>query len=188
MLNDLDINSYDRDGLKSFFGVVCQDYQIYPVSVGDNLSVNGAIADAKIREAIRKTGLQDRIRDIDQVIGKEISDDGLVLSGGERQRLALARMIANDFPVVILDEPTSAVDALAERKINSIILDALKGTRRTLVFISHRLSTTKLVDRILVFEDGRIVEEGNHRELMEKKGLYSKLYHEQSNLYKGQGI
>lgn len=90
--------------------------------------------------------------------------------------------------VLILDEPTSAVDALAERKINSIILDALKDTRRTLVFISHRLSTTKLVDRILVFEDGRIVEEGNHRELMEKKGLYSKLYHEQSNLYKGQGI
>ena len=85
--------------------------------------------------------------------------------------MALARMIANDFPVVILDEPTSAVDALAEIKINSIILDALKGTRRTLVFISHRLSTTKLVDRILVFEDGRIVEEGNHRELMEKKGL-----------------
>lgn len=188
LLNDLDINSYDRDGLKSFFGVVCQDYQIYPVSVRDNLSVNGAIADVKIREAIRKTGLQDRIRDIDQVIGKEISDDGLVLSGGERQKLALARMIANDFPVVILDEPTSAVDALAERKINSIILDALKDTRRTLVFISHRLSTTKLVDRILVFEDGRIVEEGNHRELMEKKGLYSKLYHEQSNLYKGQGI
>ena len=84
LLNDLDINSYDRDGLKSFFGVVCQDYQIYPVSVRDNLSVNGAVADAKIREAIRKTGLQDRIRDIDQVIGKEISDDGLVLSGGER--------------------------------------------------------------------------------------------------------
>ena len=113
LLNGLDINSYDRDALKSFFGVVCQDYQIYPVSVRDNLSVNGAIADAKIREAIRKTGLQDRIRDIDQVIGKEISDDGLVLSGGEQQRLTLARMIANDFPVVILDEPTSAVDALA---------------------------------------------------------------------------
>lgn len=188
LLNNLDINSYNRDELKSFFGVVCQDYQIYPISIRDNLSINGAIAASKIIEAIHKVGLQSRIHDIDNVIGKEIRDDGLVLSGGEQQRLALARMIANDFPVVILDEPTSALDALAERKINTIILDALKDTDRTLIFISHRLSTTKLVDRILVFEDGRIVEEGSHMKLMEKKGLYSKLYQEQSNMYKGQGI
>ena len=111
-----------------------------------------------------------------------------MLSGGERQRLALARMIVNDFPVVILDEPTSALDAQAERKINTIILDALKDTNRTLIFISHRLSTTKLVDRILVFDDGRIIEEGNHKELLEKEGLYSKLYNEQSNMYKGRNI
>lgn len=188
LLNNLDINSYNRDELKSFFGVVCQDYQIYPISIRDNLSINGAIAASKIIETIHKVGLQSRIHDIDNVIGKEIRDDGLVLSGGEQQRLALARMIANDFPVVILDEPTSALDALAERKINTIILDALKDTDRTLIFISHRLSTTKLVDRILVFEDGRIVEEGSHMKLMEKKGLYSKLYQEQSNMYKGQGI
>ncbi len=188
LLNGLDINSYACDELKSFFGVVLQDYQIYPVSIRDNLSINGAIATPEIMEAVQRVGLQNRIHDIDKVIGKELSDDGLVLSGGERQRLALARMIANDFPVVILDEPTSALDALTERKMNTIILDALKDTNRTLIFISHRLSTTKLVDRILVFDDGRIIEEGNHMELMEKEGLYSKLYHAQSNMYKGQGI
>ena len=188
LLNNLDINSYDRDELKSFFGVVFQDYHIYPVSVRDNLSINGAIATSEIIEAIQKVGLQNRIHDIDNVIGKELSDRGLMLSGGERQRLALARMIVNDFPVVILDEPTSALDAQAERKINTIILDALKDTNRTLIFISHRLSTTKLVDRILVFDDGRIIEEGNHKELLEKEGLYSKLYNEQSNMYKGRNI
>lgn len=188
LLNGLDINSYACDELKSFFGVVFQDYQIYPVSVRDNLSINGVIATPEIMEALQRVGLQNRVHDIDKVIGKELSDDVLVLSGGERQRLALARMIANDFPVVILDEPTSALDALTERRMNTIILDALKDTNRTLIFISHRLSTTKLVDRILVFDDGRIIEEGNHMELMEKEGLYSKLYHAQSNMYKGQGI
>ncbi len=187
-LNNLDIASYERDELKSFFGVICQDYQIYPVSVRDNISINGPLSPSEITEAIRKVGLWNRIQDIDDVIGKELNDNGLELSGGEAQRLALARVLANDFPVVILDEPTSALDAHTERSINSIILDALKDTKRTLIFISHKLSTAKLVDRILVFDNGRIIEEGNHEELMAKEGLYSKLYHEQSNMYKGKSL
>ena len=122
------------------------------------------------------------------MVWKEINDKGLELSGGERQRLALARVVANKFPVVILDEPTSALDALTERNINQLLLSALKDTNRTLIFISHKLSTTKLVDRILVFEHGRIVEQGNHDQLMKKEGLYSRMYNEQSNMYKGQNI
>lgn len=101
--------------------MVCQDYQIYPVSVRDNVSINGPIADADIIDAIQKVGLADRINDINIAIGKEINDKGLVLSGGERQRLALARVAANKFSVVILDEPTSALDALTERNINQLI-------------------------------------------------------------------
>lgn len=188
LLNGTDINAYDRRELKSFFGVVCQDYQIYPISVRDNVSMGCSLTDADVRDAIRKVGLGERIPDIDAVIGKEIDDAGLELSGGERQRLALARVVANPFPVVILDEPTSALDALTERSMNQLILEALKNTGRTLIFISHKLSTTKLVDRILVFDGGRIVEDGNHGELMEKRGLYWKMYQEQSNLYKGQLI
>lgn len=111
-----------------------------------------------------------------------------MLSGGERQRLALARVIANPFPVVVLDEPTSALDALTERNMNRLILDALRDTGRTLLFISHKLSTTKLVDRILVFDGGRLVEEGDHAALMEKKGIYAKMYLEQTNLYKWQSV
>ena len=188
LLNGTDINAYGRRELKSFFGVVCQDYQIYPVSIRDNVSINGCVADADIKDAIIKVGLADRINDINLVVGKEINDKGLELSGGERQRLALARVVANKFPVVILDEPTSALDALTERNINQLLLSALKDTNRTLIFISHKLSTTKLVDRILVFEHGRIVEQGNHDQLMKKEGLYSRMYNEQSNMYKGQNI
>lgn len=187
-LNGRDINACPKEELKSFFGVACQDYKIYPVSVRDNVAAGSTASDAQIREAIEKVGLADRIPDIDALIGKEIDDRGLVLSGGERQRLALARVIANPFPVVVLDEPTSALDAITERDMNRLILEALKDTERTLLFISHKLSTTKLVDRILVFDDGRILEEGNHAELMEKQGLYAKMYQEQSNLYKGRDI
>lgn len=188
LLNDTDINAYGRGELKSFFGVVCQDYHIYPMSIRDNVSINGPIADTDIMDAIQKVGLADRIGDINLMIGKEIDDKGLELSGGERQRLALARVVANPFPVVILDEPTSALDALTERNINQLILRALEDTGSTLIFISHKFSTTKLVDRILVFDRGRIVEDGSHAELMEKKGLYSRMYEEQRNMYKGQGI
>ncbi len=158
------------------------------MSIRDNVSINGCVADADIKDAIIKVGLADRINDINLVVGKEINDKGLELSGGERQRLALARVVANKFPVVILDEPTSALDALTERNINQLLLSALKDTNRTLIFISHKLSTTKLVDRILVFEHGRIVEQGNHDQLMKKEGLYSRMYNEQSNMYKGQNI
>lgn len=111
-----------------------------------------------------------------------------MLSGGERQRLALARVVANKFPVVILDEPTSALDAITERNINWLILNALKDAGSTLIFISHKLSTTKLVDRILVFDNGMIVEDGNHAELMEQGGLYSRMYREQNSMYKGQSV
>ncbi len=188
LLNGIDINAYERGELKSFFGVVCQDYQIYPVSVRDNVSINGPIADADIIDAIQKVGLADRINDINIAIGKEINDKGLVLSGGERQRLALARVAANKFSVVILDEPTSALDALTEKNINQLILNALRDIGSTLIFISHKLSTTKLVDRILVFDNGRIVEDGNHEELMKQGGLYSKMYQAQSNMYKGKSV
>lgn len=118
-------------------------------------------------------------------IGKELDSDGLELSGGECQKLALARVVANKYPFVILDEPTSALDAISERQINSLIIDALKDSGRTLLFISHKLSTTKLVDRILVFKNGKIVEDGNHEELIKNKGLYYRLYQEQRNMYKG---
>ena len=185
LLNNVNIDTYDRESLNTFFGVVSQDYHIYPVSVRDNVAINGKIDDSLITDAIQKVGLAERIGNLSDVVGKEIEDAGLELSGGERQRLALARVVANRFPVVVLDEPTSALDAITERDINQMILSALHDTGSTLLFISHKLSTTKLVDRILVFDKGRIVEDGNHEKLIQNNGLYARMYHEQKNMYKG---
>lgn len=95
----------------------------------------------------------------------------------------LARIIANRYPLVILDEPTSALDPLTERKINRYVMQTLASPERTILFISHRLFTTQLADRILVFDKGTIVEEGNHCELMEKKGHYYEMYQLQQKLY-----
>ena len=183
LLNGVDIHSYDD--LTSFFGVVLQDFQIYPISVRENIAVDGPVSDDDIMSAIREVGLHKKIHSPEINIGKELDSDGLELSGGECQKLALARVVANKSPFVILDEPTSALDAISERQINSLIIDALKDSGRTLLFISHKLSTTKLVDRILVFKNGKIVEDGNHEELIKNKGLYYRLYQEQRNMYKG---
>lgn len=185
LLNNVDINAYDRGSLNTFYGVVSQDYHIYPVSVRDNVAINGKIDDSLISDAIHKVGLAEKISNLSDMVGKEIEDTGLELSGGERQRLALARVVANRFPLVVLDEPTSALDAITERNINQIVLNALHDSGSTLLFISHKLSTTKLVDRILVFDKGRIVEDGNHEKLMQNNGLYARMYHEQKNMYKG---
>ena len=167
------------------FGVVSQNYQIYPVSVKNNICINGVLPDSVVLEAIEKVGLSERIKDINCLIGKEVDDNGIELSGGQLQRLAIARVIANKYPVVILDEPTSALDSITEQNINRLVMDALNDSGSTLIFISHKMSTTKLVDRILVFKDGKIIEDGNHNELMDKQGYYAKLYHEQNSMYKG---
>lgn len=187
LLNGVDIGEYGEDELQEFFGVVYQDFHLFPMSVRENVCVNGSLGSDKVREAIRSMGLEERIRDLDMQVTKEFSDDGLVLSGGEEQRLALARVVANRYPFVILDEPTSALDPVTEREINQYVMEAMAGEDRTLLFISHKLSTTRLVDRILVFRDGTIIEEGNHSQLMEKRGHYYEMYTAQKSMYGEKG-
>lgn len=183
LLNGADIETYAPEALQSFFGVVHQDYHLFPMSVRENICVNGSLSDDVIFKALKSMGLDQKIQDLDMQITREFSDDGLVLSGGEGQRLALARVVANQYPFVILDEPTSALDPLTERDINRSVIEAMADKDRTLLFISHKLSTTRLVDRILVFQDGTIIEEGNHKQLMEKKGHYYEMYTTQQSMY-----
>ncbi len=183
MLNGIDIREYDSDDLQNFFGVVHQDFHLFPMSVRENISVKDSLSNNVIFQALKSMGLEQRIQDPDRQVTKEFSDDGLVLSGGESQRLALARVVANQYHFVILDEPTSALDPLTEREINQYVMKAMAGPNRTLLFIYHKLSTTRLVDRILVFKDGTIIEEGNHRQLMEKKGHYYEMYTTQQSMY-----
>lgn len=181
-LNGRDLNDFSSEELKSFFGAVLQDFHLYPLSVRENISVNGPLDDETLWSAIHKVGLDDSITDLDLPLTREFSDEGLELSGGQQQRLALTRVIANGYPFIILDEPTSALDPITEQEIYRLIFEA--AADKTLLFISHRLSTTRFVDRILVLKDGTIAEEGNHRELMEKKGYYHYLYTLQENMYR----
>ena len=125
------------------------------------------------------------IHSLDTQLTREFSDDGLELSGGQLQRLALARVVARGYPFVILDEPTSALDPITEREIYRLLAHALAD--RTLLFISHRLASTRFVDRIIVVRNGTIEESGSHVELMAAKGYYYSLYTLQESLYKEAG-
>ena len=153
------------------------------MSVRDNIRAGEELSEEEIQNAVNQLEVRKKIRNLDQSISREFADDGPVLSGGESQQLMLARIIANRYPFVILDEPTSALDPLTERKINRYVMQTLASPERTILFISHRLFTTQLADRILVFDKGTIVEEGNHCELMEKKGHYYEMYQLQQKLY-----
>ena len=185
-LNDKNLNDFAPDQLNSFFGVVLQDFHLYPISVRENICVNGPLDDTALWSTIHKMGLQDCITDLNVRLTKEFSDDGLELSGGQQQKLAFTRVIANPYPFIILDEPTSALDPIAEREIYQLMLQAV--TDKTLLFISHRLATTRFVDRILVLKDGAIIEEGSHQQLMDAQGYYHYLYTLQENMYRERSI
>ena len=138
-----------------------------------------------IKETIQKAGVDSYLKDlpngIDQIVGKTF-EDGVDLSGGQWQKLALARVFFRDASILILDEPTSAIDAKAEYEIFQNVQKLQKD--KTVVIISHRFSTVRHADRILVLEEGKILEKGNHDELMKKKGLYAELFEIQAQGYK----
>ena len=182
MLDGRDLETFAPGQLAGFFGVVLQDFHLYPVSVRENIDPDGVLDDGTIWSALRAMALDGVIRDLDTPLTREFSDDGLELSGGQLQRLALARIVARGYPFVILDEPTSALDPITEREIYCLLAQALAD--RTLLFISHRLASTQFVDRILVVRNGTISESGSHAELMAAKGYYHSLYTLQESLYK----
>ena len=138
-----------------------------------------------MNEVLEQAGLSEKIRSLSDGVRteltKEISSDGILLSGGQNQKLLMARCLYKDAPIVILDEPTAALDALAESEMYehySSLFD-----KKTVLFISHRLSSTKFCDRIILLENGVIAEEGTHDELLKKNGKYAHMYRLQSSYY-----
>lgn len=182
-----DIRTYDVQKYRDSIGTVFQDFQIFAGSVRENvlLDVADSCGEDGIKEALADSGLMERVermeKGIDTPLTTEFMEDGMDLSGGESQKLAIARVFYRKAGLMILDEPLSALDPIAEYQLNHAMLSATKD--KTVIFISHRLSTTRLADRIIMLEQGRIVEQGSHCELLERDGKYAQMWRVQAGAY-----
>jgi ATP-binding cassette subfamily C protein len=172
---DTPVTEIGWEAVREHVGVVLQHPVLFNDSVRANLTLGREADDATLWQALEIAQLKDFIvalpHGLDTVVGRQ----GVRMSGGQRQRLAIARMIVANPRIVILDEATSALDSDTERHLHQALGAFLAG--RTTLIIAHRLSAVKQADRILVFENGRVVEEGGHDELLDRGGLYHKLYH-----------
>ena len=187
LLNDVDIKEYNREEYFKLFSPVFQNVECFAMPIYQNISF--AEEDKtdmnKINEVLEQSGLSEKINSYEKGIHtnllKIFDKEGIDLSWGEKQRLAMARALYKDGKVVILDEPTAALDALAEDRMYREFKNMIHG--KTAVFISHRLGSTRFCDKIAMFEDGTIVEEGTHEELMAKNGKYAYMFGIQSQYY-----
>ena len=190
LLNRRDIRKYNRRDYYRMFCAVFQDFSLLEASVAQNVAqrVDGINTD-KVWKCIDQAGLTQVVRDlplgIDTPVGRQVFENGVELSGGQTQRLMLARALYKDAPILALDEPTAALDPIAE---NDIYMKYSKMTHgRTSLFISHRLASTRFCHRILFLEHGKIAEEGSHEALMDAGGAYARLFEIQSRYYQEGG-
>ena len=193
-MDGIPMNDHTLASWRGVFKPVFQDYSTFALSVAENILTRpmrkdpeGEAADrALVENALRQSGAYDRVmkmpHGMDTMLTREFDDKGEVLSGGEAQKIALARVFASDSPVVILDEPTSALDPVAEYQLFENMMAACRD--RAVVFISHRLSSAVLADRVYLFEEGRITESGTHRALMEQDGHYADMFRKQAESYR----
>lgn len=184
LINGKDARELPLNIRRSIFSAIFQDYVIFGTSIKNNIAMGFKDRETKVDDAIDDLDLREMINKmpdgVDTEIGK-LDDKGLDLSGGQRQRIALARAIVSDSPVVILDEPTAAMDPMTESKLYEKMGKITKG--RTTVFISHRLGSTSLSDKIFLFKNGKVFEEGTHDEMMAKNGDYYAMYSSQKEWY-----
>ena len=161
------------------FGLVFQDFNLYAASVAENVSMNLNSDLEKVRDALICARIPKAADQLDGIISKEFYADGIDFSGGERQRIALARVFYENHDILIMDEPTAAMDIRFEKEFYDLVFSYLKD--KTILMISHRLASITACDRIFYMENGSITEQGTHQELMEKQGKYAKLFLAQLN-------
>lgn len=174
LFDSIPVQEIGMDVVRDHVATVLQHPALLNDSVRINLTLGREIADEKLWQALEVAQLKQTIQGLEQGLDTLIGRFGVRLSGGQRQRLAIARMVLTDPRVVILDEATSALDTATEGDLHAALHRFLIG--RTTIIIAHRLSAVRQADRVLVFEDGRVVEEGRHEELLENNGLYTSLY------------
>ena len=190
LLNGQDIRQYNRRDYYRLFSAVFQQFSVLEATLAENVSQQYMNIDKKqVIDCLSKAGLSEKLSSLpaglDTHIGRKVFEDGVEFSGGELQRLMLARSLYKNAPVVLLDEPTAALDPIAESDIYSKYNEMMHG--RSSVFISHRLASTRFCDRIIFLDNGRITEEGTHYSLMDSSGSYAHLFHVQSEYYQQGG-
>lgn len=188
LLNDTDTAGIAKNSYFDLFSVIFQDYRFLPMTIQQNITASSEYDRGKLYAAFEQAGILEKINSLPQkensLMDREVYKDAVDFSGGEKQKLLLSKAVYKDAPILVLDEPTAALDPIAE---NELYLKYNELTKNKLsFFISHRLSSTRFCDRILFLSDGKIAEEGTHEELMAKKGKYYKMYQIQSYYYKEQ--
>ena len=186
MLNGKDIKEYELAEYLKLFSFVFQDFKLFAFPLGQNISADTEYDKEKAESCLKQVSLGDRLQTmkdgLDTYLYKDVSENGVDVSGGEAQKIALARALYKDAPVIVLDEPTAALDPIAEAKVYSDF-SSLVGNK-TAVYISHRLSSCRFCDEILVFDKGGIVQKGSHDELVQDKdGKYCELWNAQAQYY-----
>lgn len=188
LINGKEIKEYNRDTYYTLFSTAFQDVYLMPLSIAQNVAMCPAnqVDRERVWKCLEQAGLEEKVRSwkegLDTMLVKGIFDEAVDLSGGERQKLVFARALYRNAPILILDEPTAALDPIAENQMYLKYSEVARG--KTSVFISHRLSSTSFCDRILLIENGKIAEEGSHEELMAQNGSYAKMFEIQSHYYK----
>ena len=192
LYNGINIKEYDLNSYRNAFATVFQDYKNFAVSVYENVMCRVCNADDKqaAMQALKNSGAWKKISTFskggDTVLTKEFDKDGAGLSGGENQKVSTARLFARDFDVAILDEPSSALDPIAESEMYDNLTRVTEN--KTVVYISHRLSSAALADRIIVLDKGSIIESGSHSELMALNGKYTQMFSLQASNYNKEAI
>ena len=187
LLNGRNIREYNLRAYRRLFAAAFQDYKVFALSIKENVMMRKATEedDAVVYDALKKAGVYEKVmslpRKADTVLTKEFDEEGALLSGGEIQKIVVARAFAKDAPIKVFDEPSSALDPIAEYELYENIMRDSRG--KTMIFISHRLSSVRSADMILMLENGEIIERGTHDELMGLNGAYADMYNKQAKNY-----
>lgn len=183
LYNGVNIKDYDYDYYQSIFAPVFQDYIMHAYTLRENLIFNHHKNEEFINESLTKTGMNEKIQRVglNRNYSRRFFNDGIEFSGGEEQRIAISRALCKNTKILILDEPTAAIDPLSENKLFKEIFNAVKG--KTVIYVSHRMSSTRFSNNILVFNNSQLVESGTHEELLKYNGVYAEMFLQQSSYY-----